>query len=48
MISKIVLKFYIKCQDYLLKHTDYLDYDFTLIDKDFTNIRVGDYEHGEL
>lgn len=48
MINKLILKLYIKIQDYLFKNTDYLDYDFTLIDKDFIDIRPGDYEHGEL
>lgn len=48
IFNNIIFKVYVICQDFLLKNTDYLDFDYTLISPGFTDIRVGDYEHGKL
>ncbi len=44
MINKLLFKLYVKVQSYLLKNTSYLDYDFTLIDKDFIDFNCGDFD----
>lgn len=42
-MKKILFKIYISLQNYLLKHTNFLEFDYTKICDGFEDIRVGDY-----